>query len=128
MTNAVYWDYLNYEDSGEGGLYAYAFFLANDNDYECVEASNTISLPGPDALVNGHDFYATRLDNNWWEESAGEQVLAAIYLGSTSSSLLNQNGYFEVTEAHLDNRMLQALNLLKIVYERDFKIITYLDT
>jgi hypothetical protein len=150
-------DGLSYMDSGEGGLYAMLVVPSDDreDDPHChIDVEVVMTRPdAPQSDVrdfwepyNGSDF-TKRMDiekhlrevgrdewHQWVVRTTSDHdlsvpVRAAIHIGSTSASLYTTwGGAFTVEYQHLTARGQLLYDTLKAAYQREPKILTFLDT
>lgn len=125
------------EDTGEGGMWVYAYVLASDAEdhVQCCGPSSTLALPMPDVVVaDPGNVYP---DNCWSANRsdphancyAGYPIVAAILLGSTGGSWHNDSGYFACTNADLTDAGRDLLDKLGQLYGgAPVHLVTYLDT
>jgi len=142
--NLVTWpasdyDGFGYRDSGEGGLFAYAVWPAQDG--EC-SVDVRPQMPLADVLVSARgplheDFedqrrsyhYDSKADYEVQMYRLQEEAGTVVFLGSTSASLHDEgNGYFEMTADSLTPEGLAVVTALSAAYGTEATFVTYLDT
>lgn len=138
-----------WKDTGEGGMWVYAFVLAagdgdpgSDAFVRCHGPAETICLPMPDVVVSdtepavyptGHS--ARVLETPPGEDrvigvfDAGYSVLAAVCLGSSSVPYGNHEiGHWQCRDTDLTHEGRILLAHLRQLYGRNPVLVTYLDT
>jgi hypothetical protein len=131
MTNFVNWPTSeDYRDTGEGGLWAYAFWLANNHDAACCGVTSVIALPQQDVVLNYDSLVYPPIGYGREDEAAyyGAPVIGALLLGSTFNSLANDDDYFMVSYSDLTPPGQAVIDKLNNLYNRQAVIVTYLDT
>lgn len=129
-----------YRDTGEGGLFAYAVW--DHPDTNCVvDAFPQFGMA--DVMVRAVGPLAEtfeRMERNYLRNSGGSYedtyldsltgVGSAIFLGSTGSSLFNENvgEYFIVDAGALNDAGRTVVDALSAAYGSEPTFITYLDT
>jgi hypothetical protein len=132
-----------WHDTGEGGMWVYAFWPYDTDQafVRCNDVESTIALPMPDFVTSdkANEIYlgveelgnrAVTIDGQIMAAlDAGTPVLAAVCLGSTSSSYANPAGaYWQCTVNDLTDEGMTLIRLLTMLYRRRVVLITYLDT
>ena len=142
-----------WRDSGEGGMWVYAFWLAKthppdpefrwpDPFIACHGVETTVCLPLPDSTVSDgveqvyfrdtEDLPGRAEDPEGYTIAvmdAGHQVLAAVCLGSTGNSWVDgQGNYFQCRTETLNSRGRALIIALNALYDREPVLVTYLDT
>ncbi len=140
-------------DSGEGGMWVYAFWLAKTHppDLEfrwpdpfiaCHGVEATVCLPLPDSIVsdNPEQIYFRDFDELPDRDAdpegytigvmdSGYQVIAAVCLGSTGNTWLDDQGrHWQCRPETLNSRGRALIVALNALYDREPVLVTYLDT
>ncbi len=150
-TGCIRWPELGsfWSDGGEGGMWVYAFWPTNsaatreDPFIRCHGPAATINLTRPDFIVkDAGEIYdpprAPRVVPADFDPESGQYmldvldaglpVLAAVCLGTTEITFMHEGQYWFATDADLTQEGLDVVGALNLLYERSFRLVTYLDT
>lgn len=103
----------------------------------CIGPESTIALPNPDVLLSDDQIYPLedvplsaqdREADLWHMFDAGVPVLAAVCLGTSGHSYVNNDGYWHCAEDDLTDKGQALLAVLNQLYTREPVLVTYLDT
>lgn len=136
-----------YRDTGEGGLFAYATWSLENVKQDCfIDVAPSmnfgdvrIASVGPDEKLfrwQTKNYEELSNSNQTFQEQQEKLIsntvltMGAVFLGSTSSSLFDDNTgeYFIVTESALTSEGLAIIKALEGAYGAKATYSTYLDT